>query len=379
MSVLRVALLTNFVAPYRVPLFEALRARVGHLRVFASTPIEPNRTWTTYRGGLDVTVQRTITLRKRWRDAAGFTDTGYVHFPYDTLAQLRRFRPDAIISSELGLRTALAAVYKQRHKGVRLVIWATVSEHTESDRGLLRSLIRPRLLRYADAVLVNGASGARYVAKLGVPRERVTLAPYTTDVGAFQTLRRVRDGRCAIRLLFAGMFVERKGLMPFLAVLRRWADAHPQSHVQFDIAGDGPLRPQLEAFVGGKHLAVKVLDPVPYDRLPELYAGADIFVLPTLADEWAVVVNEAMAAGLPVLGSRHSQAVEELVTDAETGWTFTPENDESVYDALDRALGTSADTRQRMGTDARQRVLKLTPDRVADRIAETLCLTPLSS
>jgi glycosyltransferase involved in cell wall biosynthesis len=375
----RVALLTNFVAPYRVPLFEALRNRVGHLRVFASTAIEPNRTWQSYRGELDVTIQRTITLRKRWRDAAGFTDVGYVHFPYDTLAQLRRFRPDAIISSELGWRTVLAAFYKRRHEGVRLIVWATVSEHTESDRGLIRSLIRPWLLRYADAVLVNGASGARYVTKLGVPRERVTLAPYTTDVAAFGSAQRVAATSPVIRLLFAGMFVERKGLVPFLTALRRWAGANPDHRLQFDIAGDGPIRAQLEAFTGTANLTVRILDAVAYDRLPDLYSSADIFVLPTLADEWGVVVNEAMAAGLPVLGSRHSQAVEELVAEDETGWTFTPENEDTIADALDRALRTSVQARQHMGTRARQRVLELTPDRVADRIATALCLSPQSS
>lgn len=375
----RVALLTNFIPPYRVPLFEALRNRVGQLRVFASTPIEPNRTWRSYRGGLDVTIQRTLTLRKRWRDTGGFADVGYVHFPYDTLAQLHRFRPDAIISSELGLRTALAVIYKRQHGHVRLVVWATVSEHTENDRGLLRSLIRPRLLRHADAVLVNGASGARYVTKLGVPHERVTLAPYTTDVAAFQTTRPMAAASQAIRLLFAGMFVQRKGLQPFLSVLRRWADAHPDCRVQFDIVGDGPLKTELEAFDSGAHLTVRILDAVGYERLPDLYATADIFVLPTLADEWGVVVNEAMAAGLPVLGSRRSQAVEELVSEDETGWTFTPENETSVFDALDRALRTNAAGRQQMGRHARQRVLDLTPERVADRIAAALCLSPQSS
>jgi glycosyltransferase involved in cell wall biosynthesis len=375
----RVALLTNFIAPYRVPLFEALRERVGQLRVFASTPIEPNRTWRSYRGELEVTIQRTITLRKRWRDAAGFTDIGYVHLPYDTLAQLRRFRPDVIISGELGLRTLLAAIYKRQHEGVRLVVWATVSEHTESGRGLLRSLIRPRLLRYADAVLVNGASGARYVTSLGVPHERVILAPYTTDIAAFETTRRVAAAPPVIRLLFAGMFVERKGLLPFLTVLRRWAEAHPDCRLQFDIAGNGPLRGQLAAFDGGAGLAVRVLDAVEYERLPDLFASADIFVLPTLADEWGVVVNEAMAAGLPVLGSRHSQAVEELVADDETGWTFTPENETSIFSALDRALLTCVETRQQMGTCARHRVRELTPDLVADRIATALCLSPQSS
>src|SRR5262249_35551560 len=136
------------------------------------------------------------------------------------------------------------------HLNVRLVVWATLSEHTESRRGLLRTLVRPRLLRCADAVLVNGASGARYVTGLGVPLERVTVAPYTTDVAAFQHSIRRAAAPGTIRLLFAGMFVERKGLLPFLEVLRRWTETHEASIV-FDIAGDGPLRPALEAFAPG--------------------------------------------------------------------------------------------------------------------------------
>ena len=50
-----------------------------------------------------------------------------------------------------------------------------------------------------------------------------------------------------------------------------------------------------------------------------------VLVFPTLADEWGLVVNEALAAGVPVLGSLYSQAVEELVRDGENGWTFRPD------------------------------------------------------
>jgi glycosyltransferase involved in cell wall biosynthesis len=121
------------------------------------------------------------------------------------------------------------------------------------------------------------------------------------------------------------------------------------------------------------------MNAVAYPQLPALYAAADIYVLPTLADEWGVVVNEAMAAGLPVLGSCHSQAVEELVAEGETGWRFNPDNDDSVYDSIDRALRVSREDRLRMGTAACARVFQLTPDIVAARIADAVCQNLQSS
>lgn len=375
----RVALLVNFIPPYRVSLYQALQERVGQLKVFVSTPMESNRGWPVEWEALDVVIQRNLTVRKRWRDRAGFTDAGFVHFPYDTLAQLRRFKPDVIISSELGLRTVLAALYKQTHRGVRLIIWATLSERTEMNRGRLRNRLRPWLLERADAVLVNGTSGARYVEHLGVPAQRLVMAPYTTNLAAFRRTAPRPPAGDAIRLLFTGMFVERKGVLPFLSALQRWAVDHPQRCISFDIAGDGPLRAVLTRFETAPNLTVTVLDAVPYDGLPALYASADVYVMPTLADEWGVVVNEAMAAALPVLGSCNSQAVEELVTEGETGWTFQPETPDSIYAAIDRALLISPHDRARMGRAACDRVFQLTPDIVAARIAGAVCQNLQSS
>ena len=109
------------------------------------------------------------------------------------------------------------------------------------------------------------------------------------------------------------------------------------------------------------------------DALPALFAAADAFVFPTLADEWGVVVNEALAAGLPVLGSVHSQAVEELCAEGETGWIFDPGG--PGLDArcdrprvCDAGGAASADERQRAANARRE----LTPDWAADRVVQAL-------
>jgi glycosyltransferase involved in cell wall biosynthesis len=255
---------------------------------------------------------------------------------------------------------------------VRLLLWATVSERTERRRGFVRERLRPMLLREADGVLVNGASGARYITRQGVPDARVARVPYTADVAAFARPSPERPRHTVVSLLYVGLLIPRKGVLGFLRALAAWTAMHPQHPVEFRIAGEGPERAALEAVTCPPTLNVHFLGHVAYEQLPEVYAQSSMLTLPTLEDEWGVVVNEAMAAGLPVLGSRFSQAVEELVTDGETGWTFVPDDHRSVWSALDAAIAAPADERARMGRQASERARAITPQKVAHDIANAI-------
>jgi glycosyltransferase involved in cell wall biosynthesis len=75
-----------------------------------------------------------------------------------------------------------------------------------------------------------------------------------------------------------------------------------------------------------------------------------------------VVVNEALAAGLPVLGSRYSQAVEELVRDGVNGWTFRPDHPDEVYAAVDRAMTAPDEKLNEMRHAGRERILPFAPE-----------------
>jgi glycosyltransferase involved in cell wall biosynthesis len=142
--------------------------------------------------------------------------------------------------------------------------------------------------------------------------------------------------------------------------------------VEFSVLGDGPLRAALEQIPVPPNLSLRLLGAAPYESLPRVYADADIFVLPTLADEWGLVVHEALAAGVPVLGSLYSQAVEELVRNRQNGWTFVPDRHGDMYAALDDALQTTRCELQRMRQDARREALALSPASVADRLFEAV-------
>ncbi len=369
---MRVALLMNFIAPYRVTLLEALRDQVGSLRVFISTPMERERAWQADWGSLDVVVQRNVSFRGTYRDMFKFSRPLQIHVPYDTLPQLGGFRPDVVISGELGMRSLQAAVYKLLRPKVGFLIWATLSEHSERGWGRMRHALRRFILHQADGVLVNGESGARYIAGFGLPQERIHRINQPVEVALFANEPRQRPDSANTRLLFAGMLTARKGLLPFVECVAGWARANPRRRLELWWLGDGELRDALAAADLPDNVSQRFVGHVPYAELPQHYAQADMLMFPTLLDEWGLVVNEAMAAGLPVLGSIYSQAVEELVQDGVNGWLLDPLQPASMRAALDRAMDTPSEALTAMRGAARARIADLTPGNAALRIAKAL-------
>jgi hypothetical protein len=369
---LRVAFLTNMIPPYHKPMLQRLAKRYQALRIFLSTPMEGNRPWKANWEGLDVVVQRTYTTRGVWRHPRGFSEPLLIHLPLDTLGQLRHFLPDVIISSEMGTRTLFALIFRKLNPRTRLLVWAEAVESTESERGTARRLARKIFAKHVDGFLAVGSSAVQYLEHIGAPTAKVFKIGYTTDNERFAGKELSRPAECARRLLFCGQFVQRKGLVPFLNTLSRWARNHPNETVNIGLAGDGPLKAQLAQLPLAANVKLEFLGVFQYEDLPEIYRSAGIFVLPTLADNWAVVVNEALAAGLPVLGSVYAQAVVELIEEGRNGWIFTPDDAEDTYRAIDRVMNTSERELDAMRRNAQTTAAPLTPEHMAEQIAGAL-------
>jgi len=383
---LRVAWLSNYVAPFSLPKYREIVRRLEKLTILISTPMEGNRQWEPDWGTLDVRVQKTITIRRPWRHTAGFSDTVHVHLPLDTVTQLRRLRPDVVVTGEFGLRTILAVIYARLVRRTPLILCATLSERTEHGRGWLRYLLRKWLVRIPDALITNGASGRRYLNRLGARNETIREIPYTCPMDTTPDGAEHRTADDAHRLLYVGQLIERKGLVPLLEALSRWAGDHPWRHVELTVVGSGPLQQRLKAMPRPENLHVDFAGPQPYDEVARYRARHGILVFPTLADEWGLVVNEAMAAGLPVLGSVYSAAVEELIQDAgadsadredesaeqDTGWLFHTDQPDELYNAIDRAMNTPVDQLDRMRRNCLQSIARFTPAWAADATLNTI-------
>jgi glycosyltransferase involved in cell wall biosynthesis len=221
-------------------------------------------------------------------------------------------------------------------------------------------------------VLVNGASGRRYVESLSVRSERIHTVPYTTDVDLFLQHSVARQPATRRRLLCVGQLIPRKGIKPFLAICARWCREHLSRNLEICFVGEGELGSDIAKWEPPLNMSVRIQKAVQYSTMPEVYQNGGVLVLPTLADTWALVVNEAMAAGLPVLGSTHSQAVDEMVIDGVNGWRFRSDDAEDSYRALCRVMDCSDEQLESMGRSARQTASAIRPELVAGLVMQAI-------
>jgi glycosyltransferase involved in cell wall biosynthesis len=353
---------------YRIPLYECL-VRELHptpfvLSVDAAAP--GVATSLEAAGGRFVRLP-VLRIARTWKHPQGFAEANSVVIWARLFRILSRERPVAIISSELGVRTLQAVTYKLLHRSVRLLVWARLSEHSERGRGRIR--FRRALLRRADVVIVNGTSGKSYIQSLGVAPDRIAIVPQVSALAAAseeEAHRRRRSRPGHTNLLFVGRLVQLKGVDVALRAL-----ASVKTGTTLRIVGDGPERASLEALARDLRVnAIFVGTVTDLAQLRDEFAAADYFVFPSLSDEWALVVVEALAQGTPVVGSNYAQAVTELVRDKENGFRAFPDSLEQFSAALASACAATEQEWEAMSHAAWSSVAQITPEAVAHRFAE---------
>jgi glycosyltransferase involved in cell wall biosynthesis len=362
---MRVAFVDGPLLEYRLPFLKALQQRVGRLQMYVvglgfDLPKSQLRD-----SGLDVSLLQSVSVNRRLRHPLGFRELAQLDLPWNVHRVLSRFEPDVVISSEMGIRTVQAAAYRRRHPDCRLVVWARLSQHSEAGRGAARELLRKSLVHRADAIITNGSSGRCYLLGAGADPARVHVVHQASALDVRPPFPRPAR---PLRLLFVGRLVTSKGLHLLLPSLA----AYPLKSWELTIAGDGPESGPLRAFVSRHHLPVEFTGFMPRARLPELFADHDVFVFPTLKDEWGLVAGEALRAGLPVLGSVYSDAVCEIVQDGATGWVMRPDRPQSIRTSLDRTFAATPAELLKARELAGDSVRRLTPEVMADQFLDVI-------
>lgn len=338
----RIALLTEIPAPFRTPLFNALAVRddveVDVLFLAERDPVRPH--YRLYPGE----------MRFRWQVLPGreiVRGGRWVVLSRGVARRLLQLRPDVVVVGGWSQPAFWVALVAARLLRAPLVAWVeSTARDARSGGGVLERAKQAMIARCAG-FLVPGRASQEYLESLGVPGERIAIAPNAVDATIFRdavAAARRAEGREALRsrlgippegclVLAVGRLAPEKGIDLLLAAAQRLEAAGVA--LQVAVVGAGP---EDEALRAAAPASVRFTGALDRDELVPWYAAADAFVLPSRSEQWGMVLNEAAAAALPIVASDAAGAAWSLVDDGESGFRV-PSGDAP---ALERALATLA-------------------------------------
>jgi glycosyltransferase involved in cell wall biosynthesis len=369
---------------YRVPVYEELARRLeGRFVLLFNADYVPDRCCTKAAkalgpGARGLRGERALRLGPQ----NGFANAG-VRIPYQPglVRAILKERPDVLITDGFFQWTS-AALWLRATRGIPHVMCYEKTAHTEQHAQWYRRTYRRLALRWIDALCCNGRLCGEYVRSLGFPADRITYGHMAADVaGLQQRLAAVTDDEVARLVaqydlwgtvfLFVGRLIPLKGIRELLAGWQQFSTGLAGQQATLLLVGDGPQREELRRYCDEQKLAnVRFAGAVDYDRMASYYRCADALVMPTLEDNWSLVVPEAMGCGLPILCSQYNGCWPELVTPAN-GWVFDPLVRAEVAGALRKASLAKARL-PRMGEQSRVIVSDYTASHAAQAICEAI-------
>ena len=292
------------------------------------------------------------------------------------LREARAFRPDVLNLTGYYDPAQLVLLLWAKATGVRVVMQ---NESTAADqaRGGWKEHLKRWIISRCDGFFCFGNQAADYLIQLGVPPARILLRKNAVDNNAlWQAYERAFPHRIQQQqrlklppnnFVFVGRLIAAKNL-PLL--LTCFAEATNQSANGADwgliLLGEGTEKDALLNQISTLNLTgrVNLLPGRPWYRVPEVLALSNVLVLPSRSEPWGLVVNEAMACGLPVIVSDRCGCAADLVRDGQNGFVIDPAQPPQLTHRLVQFMNGTADARQ-LGLAAQATIAPYSPEAVA--------------
>jgi len=291
---------------------------------------------------------------------------------------LERVKPDVVaVNGWNNFGSLIVANYCVR-RGIPMIVMSE-SARQDEPRIWWKEGIKRRIAALYSAALVGGQRHVEYLVELGMPRGRIFIGYDVVDNHYFRRrAEEIRNRRSEVRqksalpenyFLASARFIEKKNLS---ALIEAYADYRRRSQigptVPWDLVllGDGPMRETLNIQLSTLNLKEHVHLPGfrAYDELPVYYALANALVHASTTEQWGLVVNEAIASGLPVIVSNRCGCAPELVNG--NGFTFDPTNEHELAMRLLEMASLSDQERKLLGDNSYRIAANFTPERFGE-------------
>jgi len=337
----KIFIITNIPTPYRIPLFNELNTRFKNdgleLLVIFGAKNYPRRKWVVDPSDYQFTYKILPTKQ------IGFSDSEKYSFTYKGLINLIiQEKPFLIITNGFSIAT-MKIWFISWFTPLKYIIWSGDIYNKQRHTSFLKKLYRKTLINKASGFVAYGLKAKQYLISLGVDRENIHIGINTVDTKYYKNevskLREKTKTRSNKKhLLYIGALSPRKNVLKLLNVLRVLLKS--RSDLILDIIGDGNDFMRLKKYIQDHKMDeyVKFHGFKQKSELPMFMAQSDCFLFQTDFDIWGLVLNEAMAAGLPCIASIKAGSTYDLIRNGVTGFSVDFSNTEEVIDTINFVL-----------------------------------------
>jgi len=351
---IRVCIIGYVPTPYRVPFYNLLVKKYNkyNFKVFFFTKLEPSRLWDLdkYRFEFEYECLKGMAIKYRKKDG----DLCILYINFSLFKKLFAFRSDIIVSTGHNSLTSAFALFYAKIFRTPFVLWFEQTLLSEPKKKFLgrfvRGLAKKIFINFSDAYIVPGSLAKEYLVRNGARDDRIFISPYAIDLEYFtnqvkeSALKKEEVKRCLKLnsenkcIVFAGQLIWRKGVFTLLDAYNLLS-VEEKKKTYLLLLGSGMLEEQIKQYCRENNLE-NVLMPgyKQQDELIKYFDISDIFVLPSRYDTWGMVVNEAMACGLPVIVTKGVGASGDIVVNGVNGYIVNVDNPQELYLAIKKML-----------------------------------------
>jgi 1,2-diacylglycerol 3-alpha-glucosyltransferase len=274
-----------------------------------------------------------------------------------TLHQLfDKHNPDVVVTTGWADPEYHAAVLEANSRKLPCVVISD-SRHEDESRKFYKEFIKRLILKSYSAAIVAGVASREYMLRLGFPAQAIFQPWDVVDNNYFASASSTAAFESRY-FLCVSRFIPKKNLERLLAGYSGYVKNGGRRKLL--LLGSGELETRLRQI--SEELGLKGFLETPgfmqYDALRSCYADAFCLILPSLTDQWGLVVNEAMAAGLPVAVSANCGCASDLIVESQNGFIFDPFKTEDMKGVLVKADSLDEIEWRRMGDTSRHIIKK---------------------
>ena len=372
----RLAIITEIISPYRIPLFNVLSRRPEvDLHVIFLAETDPGlRDWKVYKQEIAFSNEVLPSWRKRIAGYNFLLNSG-------VSKALTAANPDVVLCGGYNYLASWLAQRWARARSVPFFLWSESNLQDKRSSNFAKESLKDRFLRSCHGFVVPGKSAEQYLRTKGIEEKSIFTAVNAVDNEFFtSSADSVRQHAPQVRaefhlpsryFLFVGRLVEEKGIFELLNAYTALED-NIREKIGLVYVGDGPARQALERQAA--KISPGVITFVGFqqrEQLTNFYALSEMLILPTHSDTWGLVVNEGMACGLPVVLSKVAGCAADLVTHDWNGFLVGVKDAESLVSAM-RNLATNSSLQELMSARSKERIAAYSPENWAEGIVRML-------